>query len=80
MLRREDHVVRNDVLAVIVKIDKEPVDRPDTLLNAVRDHPPLVGGYDARYPVRGRGSIAIGVEVEGEGVEVDLLLGLGPAM
>ena len=75
VLRREHHVVRNDVLPVIVEVDEESVDRPDTLLDSVRDHPPLVGGNDARYPVCGRGSVPLGVQIEGECVEIDVLLG-----
>ena len=79
VLRREHHVVRNYVLPIIVEVYQESVDRPDTLLDAVRDHLPLVGGYDARYPVRWRGAILLGVQRESEGVEIDLLLSSRPA-
>ena len=79
VLRREHHVVRNDVLPVIVEVYQESVDRPDTLLDAVRDHPPLFGGYDAWYTVRWRGAILLGVQRESEGVEIDLLLSSRPA-
>ena len=79
VLRREHHVVWDDVLPVVVEVNQEPVDRPDALGDAVGDHLPLVGGDDAGYPVRRREAIPFGVQIEGESVEIDLSLGVRPA-